>query len=401
MKNKVYYGEYSLKYWIELILKKNIILPKYQRKFVWNKSDVISLIDSIANGFFIPSVTIGFYNNENLIIDGQQRLTSLLLAYLGIYPKLESFKNENLEQSFANSNDDILENDENDYILGWTFKELLNKGNSKNEILAKIDSDYEKLLDEKEFNKININDSFFEENYLGFCYLIPQENHQKYFSSVFRNINETGTKLTSLETRRALYFLKDGMDLLFDPDCIKDVYIEKDKKQERIDFIRYLSMDFQYCKDNSTYSILKNFARKEEEYYTLFIDDFMNFKKDSIFNPYGDKFEEEISTSNLKNRIINDLKNMIEKMELKKVKFQSIIDCDIYFFGLIYFIVIKNQKINEKRIKDLKNDLDECISKIKDDKETGYLHKKTPSALKYLRPRIQKSVEIYGKYINE
>ena len=127
----------------------------------------------------------------------------------------------------------------------------------------------------------------------------------------------------------------------------------------------------------------------------------MNFKKDSIFNPYGDKFEEEISTSNLKNRIINDLKNMIEKMELKKVKFQSIIDCDIYFFGLIYFIVIKNQKINEKRIKDLKNDLDECISKIKDDKETGYLHKKTPSALKYLRPRIQKSVEIYGKYINE
>lgn len=170
MKNKVYYGEYSLKYWIELILKKNIILPKYQRKFVWNKSDVISLIDSIANGFFIPSVTIGFYNNENLIIDGQQRLTSLLLAYLGVYPKLESFKNENLEQSFANSNDDILENDENDYILGWTFKELLNKGSSKNEILAKIDSDYEKLLDEKEFNKININDFFFEENYLGFCY---------------------------------------------------------------------------------------------------------------------------------------------------------------------------------------------------------------------------------------
>lgn len=34
MKNKVYYGEYSLKYWIELILKQNIILPEYQRTFV-------------------------------------------------------------------------------------------------------------------------------------------------------------------------------------------------------------------------------------------------------------------------------------------------------------------------------------------------------------------------------
>ena len=35
MKNKVYYGEYSLKYWIELILKQNIILPEYQRTFLY------------------------------------------------------------------------------------------------------------------------------------------------------------------------------------------------------------------------------------------------------------------------------------------------------------------------------------------------------------------------------
>lgn len=33
MKSKVYYGEYSLKHWIDLILKKNLKLPKYQRHF--------------------------------------------------------------------------------------------------------------------------------------------------------------------------------------------------------------------------------------------------------------------------------------------------------------------------------------------------------------------------------
>lgn len=36
MKNRIYYGEYSLKYWIEMLLKKKITLPEYQRSFVWS-----------------------------------------------------------------------------------------------------------------------------------------------------------------------------------------------------------------------------------------------------------------------------------------------------------------------------------------------------------------------------
>lgn len=37
MKYKVYYGDYSLSHWIELMLKHNIALPPYLRHFVWNK----------------------------------------------------------------------------------------------------------------------------------------------------------------------------------------------------------------------------------------------------------------------------------------------------------------------------------------------------------------------------
>ena len=43
METKVYYGEYTLEYWISLILKKDIILPSYQRHFVWEKNDVETL----------------------------------------------------------------------------------------------------------------------------------------------------------------------------------------------------------------------------------------------------------------------------------------------------------------------------------------------------------------------
>ena len=399
MKNKIYYGEYSLKHWIDLILKGNIILPKYQRTFVWRKHDVISLIETIKNGYFVPSVTIGFYNNENLIIDGQQRLTSLLLAYLGRCPKMGNFKNLVDESNLANDNDDIVENEEDDFILGWTFNELLKKGHTKNEILSKISSEYDDLIEDKKYKALNIDDSFFEDNYLGFSYLIPQDNQQKYFSSVFRNINEKGTRLSFLETRKALYFLKDGMDLLLDPDCIKNIYIEKDKKQERIDFVRYLSMDFQYCKDGNSSFILKNYRRKEEQYYTIFIADFINGNVNSIFNPYGKDFSNEINSNEFKERITVNLKNLIEKLKLNGKKFLSIIDCDIYFFGLIYFIIIANKEFDENKLEELQKELESRIDRIKNDSETGYFHKKTPAALKYLRLRIQMSIEIYVKYI--
>ncbi len=78
MKNKVFYGEYSLNQWINLLLTGNIILPKYQLSFVWDKQNVIKLIESIADDHFIPSVTIGSYENQNLIIDGQQKIADCL-----------------------------------------------------------------------------------------------------------------------------------------------------------------------------------------------------------------------------------------------------------------------------------------------------------------------------------
>lgn len=76
--NRTYYGEYSLAYWIQMILKRNIVLPEYQRTFVWNKDDYTNLIDSFKEKQFIPPVTIGAYKTangqDNLIIDGHRDL---------------------------------------------------------------------------------------------------------------------------------------------------------------------------------------------------------------------------------------------------------------------------------------------------------------------------------------
>ena len=87
--NKVFYGEYTLAHWVELMLTQNIVLPEYQRYFVWDESEVKGLMDSIKDNLYVPAITIGAFKNDtkvsNLIIDGQQRLTTLfiLLNVLG------------------------------------------------------------------------------------------------------------------------------------------------------------------------------------------------------------------------------------------------------------------------------------------------------------------------------
>ena len=87
-----YYGEYSLEQWIKLMLTKEIVLPPYQRAFVWTKEDVQELINSLQEGLFVPPITIGNYGGTtNYILDGQQRLSALLIAYLELFPKKEEF----------------------------------------------------------------------------------------------------------------------------------------------------------------------------------------------------------------------------------------------------------------------------------------------------------------------
>lgn len=70
----VYYGEYTLKYWINMILNKEIILPPYQRYFVWSQEKVEKLIDSLLENQYIPPIVIGSYkDNEvehNYVLDG-------------------------------------------------------------------------------------------------------------------------------------------------------------------------------------------------------------------------------------------------------------------------------------------------------------------------------------------
>jgi len=184
-----FYGEYSLEQWINFMLTKEIILPDYQRAFVWEKEDVEDLIDSLKNGLFVPPVTIGNYDgNTNYILDGQQRLSAILIAYIGLFPDREKFKFRDKEYTFtANENDDL--DDEDRMPIEWQFNSFTAEGQDKESILNKIDRSKYDPVDYK------LDENFWKDAYIGFSLIIPisdkKPEQQKLYSSVFRNINIT------------------------------------------------------------------------------------------------------------------------------------------------------------------------------------------------------------------
>lgn len=102
MAGKLQNNDVSLKDLVENIQQNNYLIPKFQRDFVWKKPDIENLGDSIVRGYPISSMLIMPVNgtlkmvatglrtegampggpNEQYVLDGQQRLTSIAKLFL-------------------------------------------------------------------------------------------------------------------------------------------------------------------------------------------------------------------------------------------------------------------------------------------------------------------------------
>lgn len=411
MKNRVYYGEYSLKHWIDLILRKNITLPPYQRSFVWDENAVLRFIKSLKNNEFIPPVTIAYYkpndNDEtNFILDGQQRLTTVLLAFLGYYPDKEKFK---VAEKIGEEDDGALDEenlpDNNKKPIEWTFRELLQNNVEPSKIKNDLDGDdkYKKLP------VLNLDNSFFENTFLGFSYVIPETTDQgeiqKNFSLIFRNINYLGSSLSLLESRKSLYFLNNQFEKFFDAKTTKDedvfcgLKIMDNLQACKIDFVRYLSTLSQYCIRKNEKDVLKGYSayKSRENYYADYVSYLVGLEQDNYKNKFDGFDFNSTFPDNIWESRFTTLKYLIG--ELKKYmtldkddSFKSWIDADYWMFGLIFVVLFKGKQIeiNEELI----NSLKKVIAKKKS--ETNYA--KSPNRLGYLRERLVDSIKIYSKH---
>lgn len=397
MENRVHYGEYSLEHWVKLILKGNIKLPKYQRSFVWDEDKIKTLIETLKNKQFVPPVTIGAFKvndiNENYILDGQQRLTSILLTYLGVFPNKDKFKEQN-HTNYADENDDE-NDDENNDRMEWTFEKLLDLGKNKEIILSKIDSNAEKL-----YSKIltEVDELFFKNNFVGFAYIIPKvtdkKEQQKFYSSVFRNINIQGQTLSVQESRKSLYFLDETYSEFFETEAVKGLKVKQPTQPKDVDFIKYLALLSQYMKDGRGSRLAFGYSGTKKSYGTM-----EKYYEEYLYSVVGER--ESILFEDFKNIFpdgdyhfrFNNLKKTIDSLFDTK-EFTSIIDLDIYLFGLIYKIVFENKEIDLTKKPLLLKELTAKINRLKKDKS----HTKTPSGLKHLRNRVSESIKIYNKY---
>ena len=317
MKSKVYYGEYSLRHWIDLLLSGNITLPEYQRSFVWGINAVEDFIESLKNREFIPPVIIGNFGNEcNYIIDGQQRLTSLLLAYIGKMPRREEFKMKDIVQ-YADTDDSIPDDDLSDDPIEWQFSLLLHKDskNTRESIHNEINSKWK-----EKYENLNVDISeILDDVFLGFSFIVPQEEkslQQKFYCSVFRNINRKGTALLPQESRRSLYFLDTEKKNFFDWNGLKQCKITNNNKTRPIDFIRYVSIVSQYAKDENLGNVMRLYSPrggKDEEYFAEYISEAIGDKPVKMFKSFTEIFPE----SKFQDRLDTFSKNL-KDLDLEK-----------------------------------------------------------------------------------
>lgn len=413
--NRTYYGEYSLERWIELVVKGNIVLPEYQRHFVWNQKDLKRLIKSLNEGQFVQPVTIGLYNKVNkekinLLLDGQQRLSSILLAYLGYFPKKEMF--ETPDQEIAIEDDSAFDeagDNQNTEIksIKWTIRELYEKGKSLEELRAELSSNsrYEKLD-----LGLQLEEDFWKETFIGFSFIVPHmvevSDVQKFYTQLFRNINYYGKKLSALESRKSLYYQDSRLTNYFEgkteqgDDVLCDLKVKQDFKPRQIDFIRYLSMLSQK-KVGKKVMMGYSAYNSRENYYADYVAYLLGLEQEER----EDKFDGFDFSAIFPDYVIRDRYNKLRE-GVEQIKqyihqdsdgaFKSWIDADLWLLGLIYYVVFEGKDLSLEGNKG--EDLKQAISEEINSKNEAY--QKRSNALGHIRERIDKSIEIYSDYVS-
>ena len=155
---------------VKRLSRGDILIPSFQREYVWNLSDASRFVESLLLGLPVPGIFLAKESdsNKSLVIDGQQRLKSLQFFYEGYFnPKKDQkarrvFRLKSVQPQFENKTYDTLD----------------------------------------ESDKIRLNDSIIHAT------IIKQESPEGDDTSVyhvFERLNTGGRKLTPQEIRAAIY----------------------------------------------------------------------------------------------------------------------------------------------------------------------------------------------------
>ena len=86
-----YPADYTLEVLVDKWRKREIVIPKFQRHFVWNQTQSSKLIDSFLQGLPVPSIFLyqDLTDPNLVVVDGQQRLKTIAYYFSGIFGEID------------------------------------------------------------------------------------------------------------------------------------------------------------------------------------------------------------------------------------------------------------------------------------------------------------------------
>ncbi|MGL4874353.1 MAG: DUF262 domain-containing protein [Clostridium sp.] len=189
------------------------VIPKYQRKYIWTQEQVENLAISLIRGLPIPPIYV--YRNENkemVILDGQQRMLSLLLYYKGKY--IKNKKDVQIELQKLMDDEELINGDK-------TFSEVLEEKYNLKDVNYML-----RYIEDNEEKEIQINYSMLPKNirrtvdFTNISVIEIKVNSEsgeesRVLYKVFENLNSAGTPLKNQELRNGVYQCK-FYDMLHD-----------------------------------------------------------------------------------------------------------------------------------------------------------------------------------------
>ncbi|MGL5357004.1 MAG: DUF262 domain-containing protein [Cetobacterium sp.] len=272
---------YSIDWLVDRLGSGKFSMPEYQRKYVWNENQVIALVASILKKLPIPKL-YGYYTEEEggdqttLVIDGQQRLTSLFMYYWGIFPK-----KKNKRIAYGKKLQEIAK------LCKKYYEDGDQNSKKKLEKTYKLDVDYKFIYTVNEIpeKQIEINLSYrdkdselsnqekfrFMDRELEF--LIVEGNDYSDAVELFRLYNGGGTPLESQEIRNGIYqnvFLYKKINEYSDSIILKDETETAKSKFEKSNWDKFCGTteskkEIQRLFQFLSYYFVFNFSKKGDD----------------------------------------------------------------------------------------------------------------------------------------
>lgn len=181
---------------VESVNENMYIIPKYQRKYRWNKEQVVSLVESLLRGLPIPPIyTCRNSDNQLEILDGQQRVMSLFFYYIGY------FLNRQKESAIDFSELEVGDSSFADALKEQFQLEKLHV-NLKDIDGEDINVDYNSLPVEIK-RKVDYTAITVIEIKIG-----KEDRREKILQTIFANLNKNGALLSPQEQRNGVYICK-------------------------------------------------------------------------------------------------------------------------------------------------------------------------------------------------